>query len=550
MSTNVGLSDRASADANNGDLASAGLVVHWESNIGGAPLANGAHSFVLWSHTTEKREYVNVRYAPKQNSRVTNKREIATLGIPSGTIGVVKNIISEGARFEVEFSDAKGKVFGVTILDAKDVSPIDTRIIERIRGEEIDQTALNNAIVSGEKLLKTPRLGLAGATKKAEKLVATYKVLGRKLDVEPFSQQLVYAVSLTNNGIVEAMDAETGGVIWRTESGKSSLPMFGPGVSDDYVVVTNGNTFYVYELATGNIVTTRKLASTPTACPIVLKDKAIVPSVDGRLIAYDINKATIAPGVLRTGTENRLGITISSNHQFFSWPTGNRLVLSRMDKLPLLWNSISVGEPIHSIPVATQNGFLACTAAGTVFLCSTGREDRDGTLLWKSRLAVQVSQSPLLNKDLGFILSDDGFLFALNLSDGVDAWGGFQPGNIRNLVAVGKNHIYAKDSRNALVAFDLATGAESARTNFLLPDVIPNAINDRLLFVTKKGQVTCLREIEATFPTFATVFSGEAAAPVKLTKPEATPSKAMEEDTNVFEGAGAAVTDADDPFKP
>ena len=485
LSTNVGLSERVSADANNGDLASAGLVVHWESNIGGAPLANGAQSFVLWSHTTEKREYVTVRNG--------------------------------------------------------------NRIIERIRGEEIDQTVLDNAIVSGEKLLKTPRLGLAGAAKKAEKLVATYKVLGRKLDVEPFSQPLVYAVSLTNNGIVEAMDAETGAMIWRTEAGISSLPMFGPGVSDDYVAVTNGNTFYVYELATGNIVTTRKLASTPTACPIVLKDKAIVPSVDGRLVAYDINEAVIPPGVLRTGTENRLGLTISSSHQFFCWPTGNRLVLARMDKLPLLWNSISVNEPIHSIPVATQNGFLVCTAAGTVFLCSTGRDD---ALLWKSRLAVQVSQSPLVNKDLGFILSDDGFMFALNLADGVDAWGGFQPGNIRNLIAVGKTHIYAKDSRNALVAFDLATGAESGRTNFLLPDVIPNAINDRLLFVTKKGQVTCLRETEATSPTFATVFSGEAAAPVKLTKPEATPTKAIEEDSNVFEGAGAPASEADDPFKP
>ena len=165
-------------------------------------------------------------------------------------------------------------------------------------------------------------------------------------------------------------------------------------------------------------------------------------------------------------------------------------------------------------------------------------------------MAVQVSQSPLVNKELGFIVSDDGFLFALNLADGVDAWDGFQPGNIRNLVAVGKKQIYAKDSRNALVAFDLATGAESGRTNFILPDVIPNAINDRLLFITKQGQVTCLRENDATSPTFATVFSGEAAAPVKLTKPEATPTKPVEEDTNVFEGAGAAAVEVDDPFKP
>ena len=480
---NVGLSTRATADTNNNDLASVGLVVHWEANIGGAPLANGAQSFVLWSHTKEKREYVTVRYG--------------------------------------------------------------SRVIERIRGEEIDQIALNNAIINGEKVLETPRLGLDGAKKKAEKLVATYKILGRKLDVEPFSQQLVYAVSLTTNGIVEAMDAETGAVIWRTEAGKSSLPMFGPGVSDDYVVVTNGNTLYVYELATGNIVTTRKLISTPTACPAVLQGKAIVPSVDGRLVAYDVKDQLIAPVVLRSGTENRLGIAISANHQFMSWPTGNRLVLAKMDKMPLLWNSISISEPVFSLPVATQNGFLASTVAGTVFHCSTGRDDG---LLWKSRLAVQVSKSPLVNKDLGFVVSDEGFLFALNLTDGVDAWG-HQPSNIRNLVAVGKKHVYAKDSRNSLVVFDLATGMESGRTNLILPDVIPNSVNDRLVFVTKQGQVTCLREIDATSPTSSTVFSGETAAPVKPTKPEATPAKASEEDMNIFGGAGTADSDTEDLFK-
>ena len=91
---------QAQAQVNKGDLASAGLVVHWESNIGGAPLANGSQSFVLWAHTTEKREYVTVRNAPKENSRVAIKSE--TLGLPLGSIGLVTKVISDGARFEVE----------------------------------------------------------------------------------------------------------------------------------------------------------------------------------------------------------------------------------------------------------------------------------------------------------------------------------------------------------------------------------------------------------------------------------------------------------------
>ena len=474
---------QAHAQANKGDLASAGLVVHWESNIGGAPLANGSQSFVLWSHTTEKREYVTVR--------------------------------SGG------------------------------RIIERIRGEEVDLKKLEEAVIQGEKLLKSPRLGLEGAKKKAEKLVATYKTLGRKVEVEPYSQQLIYAVSLTTNGIVSTMDAETGAVIWKTEVGRSTLAMFGPGVSDDYVAVTNGNTLYVYELVTGNIVTTRKLMFTPTASPIVLLGKAIVPSVDGRLVAYDIKSEVIPPGILRTGTENRLGLTISADHQFLSWPTGIRLVMARMEKTPILWAAANVGEPILSLPIATQNGFLASSIYGTVFHAST---NRDEPLIWKSRLAVQVSQSPLANKDMAFIVSDEGLLFALNLADGSDAWG-HQNGNIAHMISVGKQNIYVMDSRKALVAIDLAKGFESRPTNLILPDIIPNAINDRLLFVTKQGQVTCLREIDANAPTFTTVFTGDISAPPnQTTKPEPTPTKPIEEDTNVFGGAGEPVGDSPNPF--
>ncbi len=483
-STNHALAADNKTESNNGDLATFGLVIQWESNIGGAPLANGPRSLVVWPHTTAKREYVTVRNG--------------------------------------------------------------SRVIERIRGEEVDQKALEAAIFRGEKLLKSPRLGLEGAKMKAEKLIATYKILGRKVEAETYSQRLVYAVSLTTNGIIQVIDSETGAVIWRTETGNSTLPMFGPGVSDEYVAVTNGNMFYVYELATGNSVTSRKLAYTPTACPSVLMDKVIVPSIDGRLVAYDINKEVIPPGIIRTGTENRLGTTLSANQRFLSWPTGNRLVQARMEKTPALWTYASLNEPIVGLPIATQNGFLASTIYGTVFHCSTTRDD---TVLWKSRLAVQISQSPIANKDLAFFVSDDGLLFALRLADGVDVWG-HQPKNVRNMIAVGKEHIYVKDSRNSLVAIELSTGLVSGRSDLILPDVLPNTINDRLFFVTKQGQVTCLREADATFPTFSTEFSGVVAAtPTKQTKPEEGKSQTMEEESNLFEGAGA-MNDAAaaDPF--
>ncbi len=484
--------DAAVRGADHGDLASLGLVTHWEANIGGAPLANGPKSFVIWPHTTEKREYVTVRSV--------------------------------------------------------------NRVIERIQGDEVDLKAIEEAITKGEKLSKSPKIGLEGATNKAKKLVATYKALGRNVEMEPYSQRLVYAVSLTQNGILETTDAETGTMLWRTEAGKSSLPMFGPGVSDDFVAVTNGNVLFVYELETGNLVITRDLAFTPTSSPSVLLGKAIVPSVDGRLVAYDIKSKTTAPSIIRSGIENRLGTTISADRQFLAWPTGVRLVMARMEKvgndqnsktsssIPKLWASASLNEPILSSAVATQKGFLASTVEGTVLHCST---EREGTFLWKSRLAVRVSQSPVVNKELAFVVSDEGFLFALRMSDGTDAWG-HQPANVQNIIAIGKRNIYVKDSRNTLLAIDLATGLDAGRTNSVLPLVVPNSISDRLFFVTNRGQVTCLREEDATTPSFSTDITGTVAnALPEATKPEVEKPKSADADSNPF---GEGASDLPNPF--
>ena len=474
----------------NGDLATLGLVTHWESNIGGAPLANGPKSFVIWPHTTEKREFVTVK---------------------SGN-----------------------------------------RIIERINGNEINLAAVEQAVLNGEKLDKPPMLGLEGATKKAQKLVANYKVLGRQAEIEPYSQRLVYAVTLTTNGILETIDAETGSVIWKTEVGKSTLPMFGPGVSDDYVAAINGNSLFVYDLANGNMVLTRNLMYTATAAPTVLLGKVIVPSVDGRLVSYDIKSTTVAPAIIRNGVENRLGTTISADHQFLAWPTGSKLVLARMEKegaesstklsatIPKLWSSVTVNEHIEGAPIATQDGFIAATVNGTVMHCST---NRGGTLLWKTRLAVHIVQSPLANKEVAFVLSDDGFLYALRMSDGAEVWG-HQPSNIKSLIAIGKQHIYVKDSRNTLVAIDLGTGLEAARSQTILPLVVPNSISDRLFFVSQQGQVTCLRETNAKDPTYLTDYTKTVSPTIPAAdKPAAEKTNSSDSDSNPFGGA-----EAPDPF--
>jgi outer membrane protein assembly factor BamB len=482
----VPLAGKASAQLNANAVSQVGLMVAWETNIGGAPLANGPRSFAIWPHSTAKREFVTVR--------------------------------------------------------------LGNRILERISGDEIDQAAIDRAILKGEALTQAPRLGLAGATARAEKLAATYKQLGKTLQLEPFSQRLTYIVTLTSNGILSAIDAETGSVLWKAEAGDSRLESYGPGVSDESVVATNGNSVYVFDLTTGNLLASRKLAFTPTGTPTAVLGKAVVPSIEGRLIAYDIANAKIPPIVLRSGSENRLGVARSADRDFLAWSMGSKLFMAKIGESPRLWTSIALGEPVANVPVTSQNGFVFCGREGTVVHCTT---ERDDSILWRTRLAVQVSKAPVVGQNLALIMSDDGLLFALDLKTGISVWEQ-AASNIKEVVSIGKQHAYVTNSSNALVALDLTTGLETSRAPVVTPTVLPNSISDRLYFITPKGQLTCLRETSAVSPTFVADFQNVQADTDKKTPSteNAADDKATTE-TSLLEGDAVmqdATTEAANPF--
>lgn len=477
------ISDSLRAQVRHDGLTDLGLVVNWEANIGGAPLNNGRSSFVVWPHSTAKREHVTVR--------------------------------------------------------------LGNRVIAQIAGDEIDNAALEKAIIRGERPKESPKLGLKGATEKAEKLVATYKTLGRSASVESFSQNLTYVVTLATNGILEAIDAESGAVLWQVEAGDATLPMFGPGVSDEHVVITNGNFLQIYDLATGNLINTRQLQYSPTGCPTAMPGKAIVPSILGRTVAYDIAAIKVAPVVLRTGTENRLGTTMSADREFLAWPMQSKLILAKLEREPRLWTSVSFGETLASLPVATQNGFVASTNNGTVFHCNTLRND---SLQWKHRLAVQITKSPVVSKDIVVVVSDDGLMFALKLTDGSEAWE--DPVlNINEILSIGKKHVYVRTTSGTLAAYDVATGHEVSRSSIIVPEVIPNSISDRVFIINKNGQLSCLREVDAVEPTFVTTY-GVKADESKATEVEQEDTKPAEEDSSMFgdEDSSPAADSGDDPF--
>jgi len=143
-----GLASWASAQINERSVAPIGLEVMWENSIGGAGLAQGIESLAVWPHSKDRREYVDIF--------------------------------------------------------------VGNRLIERIDARRVDREALDKRILSGKNSDEVPVLGLEGAKAQAEKLVKTYAVLGKKATVKVVSQPLTYVIGLASNGLVTAIDGETG----------------------------------------------------------------------------------------------------------------------------------------------------------------------------------------------------------------------------------------------------------------------------------------------------------------------------------------------------
>jgi len=475
----------ANAQVNSRAVTPLGLEVAWENSVGGAALAQGTESLVVWPHSQDRREFVDVF--------------------------------------------------------------VGNRLLERIDARQVDRGALDKLILDGKPTSPVPVLGLDGAKAQADKLVKTYAVLGKQATVRTFSEPVIYVVAVAKNGVITAIDGESGELLWQNSVPRADLPILGPGVSDDYVVVLNGNSFYALELKTGNLVNNARLAFTPVATPTALETRVIVPSTQGRLVGYSIDNPNIAPVVLRGGTENRDGVAGSLDREYLAWVSQGSMFLVRNENVPKMWSKVNLGEPVDSKPVATPQGFVFVSSYGTVIHATTSRT---GSYLWRANLGMPVSQTPVVSNKQVFVLSDDGRLVALDLTTGAHSWDS-HVGHVEAVLSIGKEHLYVKNDHGHLNRLRLSDGKVDGVSNVPVDVAIPNNVSDRLFLATRDGHLSCLREEGAIMPTMVNALPDKAAGQKNSgAKPGATAGRPATDNNDAF-GAPVGSSNAggnEDPF--
>ncbi len=345
--------------------------------------------------------------------------------------------------------------------------------------------------------------------------------------------------SVTDSGLLTALDAETGARLWTKRFGRPGVPALGPGANQKDLGVVSGSRLYVLDRDDGRLQWSHDLGSAPSAGPALTSKYAYIALVTGRIEAYKLDDPKLQPWYYQSKGRTHLRPTTTGH--VVSWPTSiGYLYVCRADNPEVLFRLESkddiVTSPAEKAPylyIASLDGNLYCLEE------TTGHEQ------WRYTAGFPIESSPAIVGDRAYVASLEPELHAIDVATGKALWKA--PG-VSHFGAQGKDRVYASDRFGNLLVLDLKTGQplgqmQTAEGMYTLV----NDQSDRLFLVNDHGLVECFHELDVAQPTMyrqpptakAEKEPEKEAAPAPAATPEQPPEPAPSAATSPF-GAPAA----------
>ncbi len=407
--------------------------------------------------------------------------------------------------------------------------------------------------------------GLQGAEEQAnlrkEILTAELKAAGRedveiKVEKVTLPQTTLFAVN--SQGVVTAIDAETGRTLWVTSVGNRNYPTLGLGASAGYlkqtktasqyiqghVAVVNGSSVYCLNAENGKILWSARCSSAPSDSPGVSDKFIFVPMVDGRLHAFPIEAKGIGGSYYVSSGITSTRPLVTSNT--VSWGTLSgfytagdvqetrklRFRLNAADAI--LAEGTHVGETLF---VVSKDGFVYSI------------KEKNGGLNWQFSTGERCAQPAIPMGGKLWLVSSERNLFKIDINTGRLDLGWESPlSGVASYVGASQSRLYVLDSLGQINAIDQATGE---RLGYIpsqpLNLTLKNNKTDRLYVGNRNGYLICLRESDNRFPVF---HSDEAVSPDATQEQPAQPADKVDpfqdqpKTDDPFKSGGE-----DDPFK-
>lgn len=349
---------------------------------------------------------------------------------------------------------------------------------------------------------------------------------------------------LTRSGMVMRLDAETGVTRWRARVGAKPYTMLPyVAVNTRSVLVIANATLVALQRGDGSKAWDFRLTAGISAPPAVDDEQIYLPGVDERLYAYYLPFASEA-----AGAESPV--------------YGERALRAEVRPTPVWEEQTNITLSFR--PVQTTETLMVVGPSGRAFgFWKTAREGTTSHEAFRFDADGKVTVAPGHYGEMGYVGTDNGALYAINLTTGRQRWrhvagteisrrpvalegdlfvtskregmarldratgdslwrvparGGATETNREadRFLAANSKYVYAFDESNRLLVLDRKRGARLSlldTTGFRFPVV--NEITDRLYLAANDGLIVCLRDREQLEPIRHKAKLEEASSPTR-----------------------------------
>lgn len=274
------------------------------------------------------------------------------------------------------------------------------------------------------------------------------------LKLDPvISQNVIYTAS--KDGFVQATDKNQGTILW-TKQFPDHL-VSGPAVGEGHIALaTSASTMMVLNQRNGELLWKANLTGDALAKPVIVDQQILVKTIDGNLYAFD----------LKSG-EKHWGV----DH-------GSPSLILKASSSPVIFNQLAL--------VGYSDGKLDAVDRAT------------GQIIWQRNIAyssggsdverlVDIDADPVVQGDLVYLASYQGYVGALSLKNGEFTWR--KPASIYKNIRVAGRSLYFVDGDSTIWSLDKETGRVKWKQSALKARNLtePLLIGNRLFVGDKSG---------------------------------------------------------------
>ncbi len=319
--------------------------------------------------------------------------------------------------------------------------------------------------------------------------------------------QMVYVTvglspGLSTPGLVEALNAQTGAVVWKAQTYTTSG---GPVVTGGVLYVgADDGTVRAFDAATGK--TAWSFTRTAGVSSQLGQDAYV--AVAGGVVYVTSDGGAVYALDATTGKQRWLSTTPTGDHIYTKPTLANGLVYFAAGGIEGAVYALDTATGAVRWTHAQTGGFdgQQVVAGGTLFAGGTSTlyalDAKTGASLWSYDATSNILSPAVVSSDLLYIGSQDGAIVAIHATDRSKVWAFQTGGSAGNaLIARGAaltldgQTLYAGSQGGTVYALDAATGKQRWSVALSSPiDAPPTALDGTLFVTTEAGDVVALRE--------------------------------------------------------